>query len=107
MPSVTVNAGEMVSMTTDRSPIPIPIDRAVVMALHSGIDNSSASIWEPTLNARIRDYLARIGVNSVQIITFITYGLILISFVGFPFVALYLKLRGRKQLMNEENDDTR
>ena len=107
MPSVTVNAGEMVSMTPNGSPIPVPIDQAVVMALHSGMDDSSASVWEPTLNARIRDYLARIGVNSVQLITFITYGLILVSFVGFPFMALYLKLRRRKQPLNEENDETR
>ena len=107
LPSVTVNAGEMVSLIQNRMPIPIPIDQTVVRALHSGTDKSLPPAWEPTLNARIRDHLTRIGVNSVQIITFITYGLILISIVGFPFIALYLKLRRQKQLLNEENNETR
>ena len=105
--AVTVNAGEMVSLIQNRMPIPIPIDQTVVMALHSGMDETSPSVWEPTLNARIRDHLTRIGVNSVQIITFITYGLILISIVGFPFIALYLKLRRQKRLLNEENNETK
>lgn len=106
MPPVRVNAGEMVTLIWNTAPVPISIDQTVITVLHSGIDESSQSVWEPSLNARIRDNIARVGINGVQLVTFITYGLILISIVGFPFMALYLRITRRNKMINEENDET-
>ena len=101
-PSITIHAGEMVTFLQNKRPVPIPIDPAVVNALHGQGDPSSQPVWEPTLGARIWDRMARIGVGSVQMVTFITYGLILISIVGFPFAALYLSLTRQKKPKSKE-----
>lgn len=107
MSPVKINAGEMVTLIRNTAPVPIPMNQIVITVLHPGIDESSQSVWEPSLSARIRDYIARVGVGSVQLVTFITYGLILISIVGFPLMALYLRIIRRKQMNNEENNETK
>jgi hypothetical protein len=102
---VKVKAGEMVTLIQHTAPVPVVIDQTVVDALHSGLDETSQPVWEPTLGARIRDSIARVGIGGVQLVTFITYGLILISIVGFPLVTLYLRVRRRNQMINEENNE--
>ena len=96
MPSVTVNAGEMITLIKNKMPIPIPMDQVVITTLDTDTNGSVQPVWEPTLSARIRDSLATVGVNSAQFITFITYGLILTSIVGFPFLALYFRYKMAK-----------
>jgi len=103
---IKLRAGEMIILTRNEIPVPIPIDQTVVTALHMGINDSTRPVWEPSLSSRIRDYVARIGIGSVQTITFITYGFILISVIGFPFVIIYFRFILRKQQKNEENNES-
>jgi hypothetical protein len=106
-PSVTIHPGEMVILIQNKEPVTIPIDHTVVTALHWQENDSSQPVWEPSLDARIRDRISRIGVGSLQMVTFITYGLILISIVGFPFTALYLNLTRRKKPRLKENNESK
>ena len=55
MPSVTVNAGEMVTLIQNKKPVPIPIDQTVVTALHWDWMNPHYPYGSPRLSARIRD----------------------------------------------------
>jgi hypothetical protein len=97
----------MVTLLKNTLPVPIPMDRAVISAFYSDTDESVQPVWEPTLSARIRDSFAKVGVNGAQVITFITYGLILISIVGFPFLALYSRLRWQNQNIKEDYNETK
>jgi hypothetical protein len=105
LPAVQVTAGEMVALMPDAPPVPVPLDQTVISALHPGVGGYPEPVWEPTLRARIRDTLARIGIGGVQLITFITFGLILISIVVFPIMALYLKLIRPLRIVAEENNE--
>lgn len=101
-PSVKVNPGQMVSLFQDTKPTPVPIDKTVTGALNLRSDKSLPPIWEPTLISQIRDRLAQIGVGTVQFITFITYGLILVSIVVFPLAGIYFRLKQHNKKENHE-----
>jgi hypothetical protein len=106
-PAVRVNPGEMVTFRQEVAPIPIPIRQVVVTALKIGIDDADEPVWEPSLGARIRDGIALIGVSGIQVVTFITYGLILITIVIFPLITLYLWLFRREKPIEEEKNGTK
>jgi hypothetical protein len=69
----------------------------VVSALHPDQSSPLPLNWEPTLKARIRDQLARIGISTAQLITFITYFIVLTSLFIIPFVALYWWWKNKNQ----------
>jgi len=87
--SFTLESGQMVNLFNNAGLQAVPLEPVVISALHPDQTSPLPLIWEPTLSARIRDQLARLGINTAQLITFITYFIVLTSLLITPFVALY------------------
>jgi hypothetical protein len=88
-----VQAGEMINLANEGQLKPVELNSVVISALH---DNHKAGVldtWEPTLGAKIRDRLARIGVGTAQMVTFITYFIVFMSLVLVPLGVLYSFIR--------------
>lgn len=103
---VKVHAGQMVALIKNEQLVPIPLIPVVFSALHANQAIPLTPTWEPTLSAQVRDRFAQIGISTAQTVTFITYGLILISIVVFPLAGIYSWLKGRNKPRNEENHET-
>ncbi|MAT98643.1 MAG: hypothetical protein CL608_15985 [Anaerolineaceae bacterium] len=102
---VDVQAGQMVNLLNDAGLQAVSLDPVVVAALHADRSSPLPLVWEPTLRARIRDQLARVGISTAQLITFITYFLVLTSLFIIPFVTLYLWWKNKKRTV--EHPDPR
>ena len=71
--SIMLQSGEMVRLNIGQAPQPVKQDQMVVSAIHSNNENPITPVWQPDLLTRINDQFARIGIGTVQTITFITY----------------------------------
>jgi hypothetical protein len=71
--SVMIQAGEMVFLNQEQQPHPVTYDPVVIAALHLNDEAPIAPAWQPSLEAQVRDRLARIGIGTAQIVTYITY----------------------------------
>ncbi|MEZ4641566.1 MAG: carboxypeptidase-like regulatory domain-containing protein [Chloroflexota bacterium] len=87
--TLLLQSGQMVNLFNDAGLQAVPLQAVVISALHADQSSPLSLIWEPTLRARVRDQLARVGINTAQVITFITYFLVLSSLFIIPFVGLY------------------
>jgi hypothetical protein len=87
----------MVNLFNDAGLQAVPLDPVVVSALHADQSSPLPLNWEPTLKARIRDQMAQIGISTAQLITFITYFIVLTSLFIVPFVALYYWWKNKNQ----------
>ena len=94
---IDVEAGQMVNLFNIAGLQAVPLDSVVVSALHPDQSSPLPLSWEPTLKARIRDHAARVGVSTAQLITFITYFIVLTSLFIIPFVALYWWWKNKKR----------
>jgi hypothetical protein len=86
--SVPVRSGEMVNLLNNADLIPIDFNPILIDIMQS----STAPIdvnWEPTLVDEIRDQMASLGVNLVQIITFVVYIIAILIIVSLPVVGVY------------------
>jgi hypothetical protein len=90
---IKVVAGQMAILVEGRAPLPISFDPLVFSALQGDQHSVIQPFWEPTLIARIRDRVARIGVGTAQILTLVIYGTILVSIVLVPLFGLYWFLK--------------
>lgn len=95
--SIDVQAGQMVNLLNHAGLQAVPLDPVVVTALHADQSSPLTHVWEPTLKARIRDQLARVGISTAQLITFITYFLVLTSLFVIPFISLYWWWKNKKR----------
>jgi len=86
---VHVRGGEMVALSDGALPHPIPYDSALIAVMYSDLEVPVATVWEPSLSAQFRDRLARIGINVAQVITFVTYMLVLTAIAALLIGGLY------------------
>jgi hypothetical protein len=86
---VAVNAGEMVALSERNLPIPVPYEGTVIASFQRGDEALFKTKWEPTLGAQIRDRLAQIGISIAQVVTFVTYILVLIVIGVFLIRGIY------------------
>jgi hypothetical protein len=85
---VVMSGGQLLSLASSDLPNPVPFDPVTMQAFHSMTESPVTAVWEPSLKAQIQNRLTQLGVNTAQIITFVTYLAVLLSLVGLPFVAV-------------------
>ncbi len=93
-----LQSGQMVNLFNEAGLQAVPLEPVVVAALHVDQSSPLSLVWEPTLAARIRDRLARVGVSTAQVITFVVYFIVLLSLFTMPFLALYWRWKHKKYL---------
>ncbi len=92
--TAVVRSGEMLALALASPAAPAPFDPAAVAALHSPVQ-PVAPVWEPSLDAQVRDRLAQMGIGVAQATTFLTYALVILALVFAPFVVLLWSRRSR------------
>ena len=99
---VQVGSGEMVALL--ESAKPMPLDESVALALHPALSEFPiAETLQPTLGARVSNWLATVGIGAAQTITFITYILSLVALFAIPlFVLFWIKKRRNKSMDSQE-----
>lgn len=85
---LTVRAGEMVAMIEQSRWSAVPIDATAIATLKPAIVSPVEPVWESTLEAQVRDRLAQMGIGTAQIITLITYSLVILVFVIAPLIVI-------------------
>ncbi|MCB9420035.1 MAG: carboxypeptidase regulatory-like domain-containing protein [Ardenticatenaceae bacterium] len=98
--AIELKTGQMVNLFNETGLQAVPLKPMAVTALHADQSSPLFLVWEPTLEARIRDRLARVGVSTAQVITFITYFIVLLSLFIVPLLALYWRRKDRKYSVN-------
>jgi hypothetical protein len=83
-----VTTGAMLALNTGGDFRPATLDPAVVSALHPPSASPLIPIWELSLDAQVRNRLAQMGINTVQIITFVTYSMGLVALVSAPVLGV-------------------
>jgi len=86
---VRMSGGEMVALSEHGTPLPVPFNETVVASFQQNEESPLISKWEPTLEAQARDRLAQIGISIAQVITFVTYMLVLIVIAGLLIGGIY------------------
>jgi len=94
--TVMLQADQMLNLGNEEGLQIVPFDPIVVATINPTAQLPILPAWEPTLGARIRDQLAALGVNTAQIVTFITYIVVALSLLFIPIMGLYWKLKQRK-----------
>jgi hypothetical protein len=87
--NVSVASNMMLALLETGRLAPVPLEPAAVDALRSGTRSPLSPVWEPSLSAQWRDRLALMGINTAQIITFVTYLLALLSLFVAPLVGVF------------------
>jgi len=95
--SITVQAGEMVFLSQEQEPHPVPYDPVVAGALRLNGEVPIVPAWQPSLGAQVRDRLARIGIGTAQTVTFITYLLEVLALLAMPLFAVNWIIKNRKE----------
>lgn len=88
-----VRAGEMVNLSNEDQLKAVKMDPVVISVLHDEIVAVVVDTWEPAFGAQMRDRLARIGIGTAQMVTFITYSMVFISLILVPLGVLYSFIR--------------
>jgi hypothetical protein len=91
--SLAVAAGEMVNLFNDEGLKAVPYDPLVHRTLNGSGAAPMAPQWEPSLSALIRNRVGVVGIGAAQLITFVTYFLVLLSLGATPLILLYLHYR--------------
>ncbi|MCC6187406.1 MAG: carboxypeptidase regulatory-like domain-containing protein, partial [Anaerolineales bacterium] len=81
---VYLAAGQMLALTASGELAAVPLDPVVMQALHPGARAPLPAIWEPNLEAQVRDRLALLGVTTAQVVTFATYSLSIAALATLP-----------------------
>jgi hypothetical protein len=87
---VVVRANEMVNLLDGEALQPVAQDAGILAAITPLRSAPLSPAWQPTLAARLRDGLARIGVGVAQAVTFVTYGSVVLLAAGGPLILLWL-----------------
>jgi hypothetical protein len=93
---IKVQSGQMLAFEKEAQPI--DMQDPVIFALHPTLEKSPVPVLiEPSINARFENWLVRAGVKSVQIITFVTYIIVLVALLTLPAVMIFSKFRRREK----------
>jgi hypothetical protein len=84
-----VESDQMINLLNDGELTAVPLDPVVIEALREDSDPPIPITWEPSLGSRIRAGLSRVGVGTVQMVTFVTYFLVSLGVLLIPFLAVY------------------
>ncbi|HEX9027861.1 MAG TPA: carboxypeptidase-like regulatory domain-containing protein, partial [Anaerolineales bacterium] len=93
-----ISENQMVILDPSRTPAPVPIDPEIASALNRSHNIPVPDSWEPTIQAQVRDGLARIGIGAVQIFTGLGYLGLAILTVLIPGIWIYRKLKSRSSV---------
>jgi hypothetical protein len=109
---VTLKAGQMVNLLNQEGLKAVDYAEAVVQILNTDNESPLAARWQPTVQAQVQHRLAFIGIGMAQIITFVTYFLLLLSLLLVPLIVLYLNRRKLKEstggtLWSRHKEETR
>ncbi len=92
---VGLRGGQMIALLP--SAAPLSMDQTVVLSLHSPLPESPVSEHlQPTLGARVQNWLEKAGIGTLQTITFITYFLSLVALITIPLLGLFWVNRRRR-----------
>jgi len=75
---VPVRAGQMVALSDQFLPTPVAYQEAVLTVLKQARSSPLQNNWEPSLGAQLRDNLAQLGINVMQVVTFVTYMIVIV-----------------------------
>jgi len=68
----------------------VSYDPVVTQAMRLGGESPVALHWQASVGEQFRNRLALIGISVAQVMTFITYSLMIVVTVGIPLLGLYL-----------------
>ena len=89
---VKVGSGQMIALISGAKPI--LMEQAVTMALHPALKEAPVQeVIEPSLGARVQNWLVKAGIGAAQLMTFITYILSLVAIIAIPYLVLSSKER--------------
>jgi len=98
---IKVQAGQMFAL--EDAAEPIDMHDSMIFALHPTLGKSPIPEFiEPSLNARFENWLTRAGIKSVQIITFVTYIIVLVALLILPAMMIFSKFRRREQVSSTQ-----
>lgn len=98
---VKVQSGEMLAFSGDAQPI--NMQDSVIFALHPTSEKSPVpELIEPSINARFENWLVKAGIKSVQIITFVTYIIVLVALLVLPAIMIFSKFRRREKVSSAQ-----
>lgn len=88
-PVIAAGAGQMVNLLNSEGLAAVDCRAAVVSALRSDTQVPFSPQWPRSIGAQIRDRLARLGIGTAQVVTFVTYFLFFLSIIVVPLGGLY------------------
>lgn len=92
---VQVKGGEMIAMSSGARSF--PMESSVITALHPSLSESLIpEVLEPSLRARIQNWLVKTGIGAMQTVTFITYILSLVTLIAVPVLVLFSYRKKRR-----------
>ena len=95
--TILLQPGTMVALQENGRLSAIPYDPAVFAALNPLDEAPVSPVWEPTFSASLRKRLVEVGLMTAQVVTYVTYALVLISIAVIPLAALSLRIRRRNR----------
>lgn len=93
---VAISGGQMIRITEDLHPVPVPYDPVVISLLRT-VDNLPIELtWQMSPGAQIRDRLAQVGISTAQFMTFITYLMAFLTLLIVPVLVVNWLIKSRK-----------
>jgi len=102
---IPVKAGEMVYLSQEQVPHPVSYDPVVAGALRLVAKAPIQPDWQPSLGAKVRDRLSRIGIGTAQTMTFITYFMDVLALLVMVILAInWMIKKNRKDKTRDQNN---
>jgi hypothetical protein len=92
---VQVGENQMAVLNPGQVPAPVSLNPDILVAINLAHSQPVPVTWEPTIQALVRDRLARIGVSTAQVITGAGYLGLAVLIVFMPGMWLFIKIRAR------------
>lgn len=92
---VVVTKSQMVNLLNEGGLEAVPLDPVVMAALEPSRRGDVPLVWQPGLNAQIRDRIARLGVGAAQVVTFVTYFVLILFLILAPLIGIHWWWRKR------------
>ncbi|MBL1172697.1 MAG: WD40 repeat domain-containing protein [Chloroflexi bacterium] len=96
LPDIQVKSGEMVFLQSGVNAQPVLLEPSVLAILKNVDQPPISPTWEPGLGTQITNRLAQFGIGFMQIITFITYLIVLVFLVIIIYRTIYWLIKERK-----------
>jgi len=103
--SIGIQPGSMVVVQEDGRVSVLANNTAVSALLNPVTETLLSPVWEPGLYTMLQNSLAKFGLSTIQVVTFITYSLILIAIVGIPLITIYFVIMRRGRSAKRKYDD--